>query len=98
NEATGTAKGTESPKKKSGNEEDDSEPVVEEDGQTALFGEPKEKPTGPLVNGQPPKAKGPTKEVKQADLFGEEKKEVDDKKDKGDDKAFGVGETIDLDI
>lgn len=98
NEATGTAKGTESPKKKSGNEEGDFEPVVEEDGQTALFGEPKEKPAGPLVNGQPPKAKSPTKEVKQADLFGEEKKEVEDKKDKGDDKAFGVGETIDLDI
>jgi topoisomerase-4 subunit A len=83
--ATGTGKGGESPKKKSGNDESDegetfnensevSEPIVEDDGQTALFGESKEKQ--PLVSGQPPKAKAKPKEAKQADLFGEEKKEV----------------------
>lgn len=113
--ADGTGKGTESPKKKSAHEtsfdessDDTDEPVVEEDGQTALFGQPEEKPKGPLVNGQPPKAKGPTQEVKQTDLFGSEKeKEVKGKEtgsssakamENKDDKAFGVGETIDLDI
>jgi topoisomerase IV subunit A len=70
-EATGTGKGAESPKKKSGNlSEEPEESIVEDDGQTALFGESKEKQNGPLVNGQPPKAKGKPKEAKQADLFG----------------------------
>ncbi len=50
------------------------EPVIEEDGQAALFGEAKPK-AGPLVNGQPPKAKAPQpKEPKQANLFGENQK------------------------
>jgi hypothetical protein len=76
----------------------DEEPVVEEDGQTALFGEPKEKPQGPLVNGQPPKAKAPTKEVKQADLFSEGKEEKEVKPKKEDDKGYTPGETVDLDL
>ena len=42
------------------------EQVIEEDGQAALFGEAKSK-AGPLVNGQPPKAKTPKpKEAKSA--------------------------------
>jgi len=77
--ATGTGKGTGSPKKKSGNEEEEPDSVIEEDGQTALFGESKTG-KGPLVNGQPPKAKSPKpKEAEQANLF-EEKKEVRKKK------------------
>lgn len=106
--ATGTGKGTESPKKKYSNEEDEQdepEPVIEEDGQTALFGETKTN-EGPLVNGKPPKAKGPKpKEAEQANLF-EEKKEVrskkkevekpEDKKDSG--KTFTAGDSIEFDL
>lgn len=107
--ATGTGKDGESPKKKSANEETDageiynetsevSEPIVEDDGQTALFGEEKEKP-GPLVNGQPPKAKAKPKEAKQADLFGEEKKEVKKDVKKGEEgKTFTPGDSIELDL
>lgn len=109
--ATGTGKGGESPKKKSGNDESDegeifhetsevSEPIVEDDGQTALFGEEKEKP-GPLVNDQPPKAKARPKEAKQADLFGEEEKEVKKEEERGDDKngkTFTPGDSIELDL
>lgn len=108
--ATGTGKGTESPKKKSSNEEDEQdepEPVIEEDGQTALFGEDKTN-KGPLVNGKPPKAKGPKpKEAEQADLF-EEKKEVSSKKQEvrgkksGDEKesgkTFTAGDSIEFDL
>jgi topoisomerase-4 subunit A len=104
--ATATGKGSESPKKKSGNDESDegetfnetsevSEPIVEDDGQTALFGEEKEKP-GPLVNGQPPKAKSKPKEAKQTDLFGEEKK-VKKNEEKGG-KTFTPGDSIELDL
>lgn len=50
------------------------EPVIEEDGQASLFGEAKPK-AGPLVNGQPPKAKPQKpKEPTQANLFGENQK------------------------
>jgi topoisomerase-4 subunit A len=108
--ATGTGKGGESPKKKSGNDESDegetfnensevSEPIVEDDGQTALFGESKEKQ--PLVSGQPPKAKAKPKEAKQADLFGEEKKEVKKETERGenkDGKTFTPGDSIELDL
>ena len=94
--ATGTGKGAESPKKKYSNEEDftsektseDSEPeiIIEDDGQAALFGEPKPKDQGPLDNSQPPKAKSPKQKEaeppyakasgdKQASLFGESKEE-----------------------
>lgn len=103
--ATATGKGSESPKKKSGNDEGDegetfnqtsevSEPIVEDDGQTALFGEEKEKP-GPLVNGQPPKAKSKPKEAKQTDLF-EEKKEVKREEESG--KTFTPGDEIEFDL
>ena len=108
--ATGTGKGGESPKKKSGNDQSDegetfnensevSEPIVEDDGQTALFGESKEKQ--PLVSGQPPKGKAKPKEAKQADLFGEEKKEVNKETERGDDnygKTFTPGDSIELDL
>ncbi|MCW5912839.1 MAG: DNA gyrase/topoisomerase IV subunit A [Cyclobacteriaceae bacterium] len=109
--ATVTGKGSESPKKKSGNESsfvetpedrESEEAIVEDDGQTALFGEEKEKP-GPLVKGQPPKAKSKPKEAKQASLF-EEKKEVSktegektvDEKKGG--KTFTPGDSIELDL
>ncbi len=50
------------------------EPIIEEDGQASLFGEAKK--AGPLVNGQPPKAKASKpKEPKQANLFESQKKE-----------------------
>ncbi len=109
--ATGTGKGTESPKKKYSNEEDEQdeqdepEPVIEEDGQTALFGETKTN-EGPLVNGKPPKAKGPKpKEAEQASLF-EEKKEVSSKKKEGENseeekdsgKTFTAGDSIEFDL
>jgi len=111
--ATATGKGSESPKKKSGNDENDegetfnetsevSEPIVEDDGQTALFGEEKEK-SGPLVNGQPPKAKSKPKEAKQTDLFGQEKKEVkklekENDVEKSGGKTFTPGDEIELDL
>lgn len=94
--ATGTGKGAESPKKKSGNEE---ELHIEEDGQASLFGEakPEQAKQGPLVNGQPPKAKAPRiKEAEQADLFGEKEEEVASKKQDG--KAFTPGDSIELDL
>jgi topoisomerase-4 subunit A len=98
-EATGTGKGAESPKKKSGHEE---EPVVEEDGQTAIFSEPKEKSQGPLVNGQPPKAKAPVKKIEQADLFEQtenknQKEKVDNSKT-DDTQTFTAGETFEFDL
>jgi topoisomerase IV subunit A len=117
--ATGTGKGAESPKKKYSNEEDfnsqetseDSEPeiIIEEDGQAALFGEPKEKDQGPLINGKPPKAKGPKpKEAEQASLFGESKeKEVRSKEKKAEEteeenkpenKTFTSGDSIEFDL
>lgn len=100
--ATGTGKGGESPKKKSANEEHEPDPVIEEDGQTALFGEEKSK-VGPLVNGQPPKAKAKPKEVKQASLFGEKKKVketpvIQKKTDRNGGKAFTAGDTIELEL
>lgn len=96
NEAAGTGKGAESPKKKSAYEE---EPVVDEDGQTTLFGEGRpEKQSGPLVNGKPPKPKaGKREEGEQADLFGQgTKKEVG-----GNEKppqTFSAGDSIELDL
>jgi topoisomerase-4 subunit A len=117
---TGTGKGAESPKKKYSNEEDfasektseDNEPeiVIEEDGQAALFAEPKQKDQGPLVNGQPPKAKSPKqKEAEQASLFGESKEEEEEVKnkkeeeedtgeEKPDKKTFTPGDSIEFDL
>jgi len=101
--ATGTGKDGESPKKKSDSEE---ESIIEDDGQTALFGESKEKQIGPLVNGKPPQAKAKPKEVKQADLFapvrtekpgGESQKKEKVKNDE-EPKAFGVGDEIEFDL
>ncbi|HRE68824.1 MAG TPA: DNA gyrase/topoisomerase IV subunit A [Cyclobacteriaceae bacterium] len=95
--ATATGKGSESPKKKSANEEiEGEEPIVEDDGQTALFGESKEK-QGPLVNGKPPKAKIKPKEAKQGGLF-EEKKEVKKKDEEKGGKTFTPGDSIELDL
>jgi len=116
--ATGTGKGTESPKKKYSNEEDftiaetsesiEPEIIIEDDGQAALFGEPKQKDQGPLVNGKPPKAKGPKpKEAEQANLFGESKKEeVKSKKKEAEEteekkpekKTFTSGDSIEFDL
>lgn len=100
--ATGTGKGGESPKKKSAHEEGEPDPVIEEDGQTALFGEEKSK-AGPLINGQPPKAKAKPKEVKQTSLFGEKKKVkenpvIQKKLDRNGGKAFTAGDTIELEL
>jgi len=101
--ATGTGKDGESPKKKSDSEE---ESIIEDDGQTALFGESKEKQIGPLVNGKPPQAKAKPKEAKQADLFapvrtekpgGESQKKEKVKNDE-EPKAFGVGDEIEFDL
>jgi topoisomerase-4 subunit A len=94
--ATGTVKGTESPKKKSTNE---SEPVIEEDGQTFLFNETEENPES-FVNNKTTEVS--SEEIGQTELFREghlkKEKEVENNKHRGDDKTFGVGETIDLDI
>lgn len=116
--ATGTGKGAESPKKKYSHEEDftsektsdESEPeiIIEDDGQAALFSEPKQKDQGSLVNSQPPKAKGPKqKEAEQASLFGESKEEeVSSKKKeensdevkKPETKTFTPGDSIEFDL
>lgn len=94
--AIGTGKGAESPKKKSAHEET---PHIEEDGQTALFGEGRlEKQSGPLVNGKPPQPKARKRgEGGQADLFGQgAKKEVG-----GGEKppqTFTAGDSIELDL
>lgn len=106
--ATGTGKGAESPKKKYSNEESEEDITIEEDGQTALFGEEKSS-KGPLVNGQPPKAKGPRpKEAEQGDLFGEiqkeeevirddnELKKVDSEEESK--KTFTAGDSIEFDL
>ncbi len=102
--ATGTGKGAESPKKKYSNEEDEPETIIEEDGQAALFGEAKAS-QGPLVNGQPPKAKGPKpKEAEQASLFGESQKEESSKEEevsdeeKPESKTFTPGDSIEFDL
>jgi len=113
--ATGTGKGAESQKKKSGNptyakaseggEEVEPAIIIEEDGQAAFFGEPKQK-QGPLVNGQPPKAKAQKpKEPKQADLFESKKEEVKGKKEvekteakKPEQKLFTAGDSIELEL
>jgi len=116
--ATGTGKGAESPKKKDSNQEDlissetseDIEPetIIEENGQAALFGESKQKDQGPLVNGQPPKAKGPKqKEAEQASLFGEseeeevsikKKEESGEEEEKPEKKTFTPGDSIEFDL
>jgi topoisomerase-4 subunit A len=102
--ATASGKGSESSKKK----EPESQPaVIEEDGQAALFAPP-EKPKGQVQKAAAPK---PKVKAEQAALFGEEKPKQKaevkppnpngnkPKKDKGaDDKAFGVGETIELEL
>jgi topoisomerase IV subunit A len=110
NEEVTEAKGSPSPKKKWETDPEEAEPGE----QANLFGEPKQEQTsqGPLVNGQPPKAKAPKpKEAEQANLFGEARQkekneEVTDEsanKKSGDklnrdDKAFGIGETIEFDL
>jgi topoisomerase-4 subunit A len=107
-ETTETGKGSQSSKKKSPFEterENEPEPIIEEDGQAALFGEakPETPKPGPLVNGQPPKAKAPKpKEPEQASLFWESpkkesKSEKEVKNEKGG-QVFEAGETIEFDI
>lgn len=114
--ATGTGKGAESPKKKSDSPTyDEPETIIEEDGlsfakasesgQASLFGEPKQK-QGPLVNGQPPKAKAQKpKEPKQANLFESKKEEVKGKKEvekpavkQPEQKLFTAGDSIELEL
>jgi len=88
-QATGTGEGAESPKKKSAYEETH----IEEDGQTALFS----KDTGSLIGGQPPRPKGKgRKEPKQGSLFRESQEKTEKKID--DSPAFGVGDTVNLDL
>jgi topoisomerase-4 subunit A len=97
-----TAKGSEPDsraKKKSGSEE----PIIEEDGQTALF-ETEKKVNGPLVSGQPTNGKRPKpKAVRQASLFETEKKEVNKrtkgkKPVKGNQKTFTPGDSVELEL
>jgi len=88
-QATGTGEGAESPKKKSAYEETH----IEEDGQTALFS----KDTGSLIGRQPPRPKGKgRKEPKQGSLFRESQEKTEKKID--DSPAFGVGDTVNLDL
>jgi topoisomerase-4 subunit A len=100
--ATETGKGSQSLKKK---EDSSPEPeaIIEEDGQASLFAPP-EKPKGQVQKATTPK---PKIKVEQQALFGEQKsqsqkqEEVNGKTedgDKKDDKAFGIGETIEFDI
>ncbi|HEY3429246.1 MAG TPA: hypothetical protein VGK39_01135, partial [Cyclobacteriaceae bacterium] len=100
-EAAETGKGSQSSKKK----EQEGEPaVIEEDGQAALFAAP-EKPKGQQQKAAPQK---PKVKAEQSNLFGEEPKKAQvkqpspngnkPKKDKGSDQAFGVGETIELEL
>jgi hypothetical protein len=95
---TETGKGSQSSKKK------EDQPVNEE-GQSSLFA-PAEKPKGQQQKAAPKK---PKVKAEQADLFGASPKKVEKvngkvpppkkaKKDKGSDQAFGVGETIELEL
>jgi topoisomerase IV subunit A len=102
--AAETGKGSQSPKKKW---ETEPAPAVEEDGQVSLFGEaspePETKSEGPIVNGKTPQPLPQKPKVEQADLFGQSpQKEVKSPKENPgknpDDKAFGVGETIEFDL
>jgi topoisomerase-4 subunit A len=104
-EATETGKDSQSSKKK---EESswEPEPPVGEDGQAALFAPP-EKPKHQVQKASPPK---PKVKVEQANLFGESKSQKPSQKEavenekvkpaskNNDDKAFGVGETIEFEI
>src|SRR6478609_720898 len=94
-ETTETEKDSQSSKKKW-----ETEPVIEEDGQAALFGEPEPKTSqqGPKVNGKDPKPLPPKAKQEQANLFGEAKKEEVSKDKKDDGKAFTVGDSIELDL
>jgi topoisomerase-4 subunit A len=97
-EATESDSGSQSPKKK------EQEFPVEDDGQVSLFAAPKEEPKGAPSHQQ--KAEPRKKvQVEQQDLFGGEsqqksqpenqKEKVNDKRDPDDnDKAFGVGESL----
>lgn len=105
--ATASGRGSESSKKKEPFDKAQGEPAaIEEDGQAALFAPPA-KPKGQQQKAAPQK---PKVKAEQASLFGaspkKEKAEVKPpnangkktKKDKGSDKAFGVGETIELEL
>jgi len=108
-EATETGKGSQSPKKK---EETSPEPIIEEDGQASLFGEPiseakaSQESLGPKVNGKDPKPLPKKPKAEQVDLFGQsQKKEVEKnskevgKSDIEDDlKAFTAGDSIELEL
>jgi topoisomerase-4 subunit A len=105
-ETTETEKGSQSSKKKeeSGSPRE-AAPAVEEDGQVSLFGEsrPEANKSGTIVSGKAPQPLPPKPKAAQADLFGQsQEKEIKKpgQSDKGgkDDRAFGVGETIELDI
>jgi topoisomerase-4 subunit A len=97
--AAETEKGSQSLKKK---EDSNPEPAaIEEDGQASLFAPP-EKPRGQVQKAAAPKAKI---KVEQQGLFGEQKSQSqnqnpssEEKVNDKDDKAFGVGETIEFDI
>jgi topoisomerase IV subunit A len=101
--AAETEKGSQSLKKK---EDSSQEPqaIIEEDGQASLFAPP-EKPKGQVQKAAPQKVKI---KVEQQALFGDQKSQSQSQsqekvKDKAegtdkDDKAFGVGETIEFDI
>lgn len=95
--AAETEKGSQSLKKK---EDSNPEPAaIEEDGQASLFAPP-EKPRGQVQKAAAPKTKI---KVEQQGLFGEQKSQSqnqssEEKVNDKDDKAFGVGETIEFDI
>jgi topoisomerase IV subunit A len=97
--AAETEKGSQSLKKK---EDSNPEPAaIEEDGQASLFAPP-EKPRGQVQKATAPK---PKIKVEQQGLFGEQKSQSqnqspssEEKVNDKDDKAFGVGETIEFDI
>lgn len=86
-----------------------SQPESEEGEQGSLFGEAPQEQV--LVNGQPPKSKGPRPKAEQADLFAEKSEdsaeeesesssgeEDEEKKINNDGKGFSAGETIELDL
>jgi topoisomerase-4 subunit A len=111
NDEVTEAKGSPSPKKKWETDLEQTEPGEQAN---LFGEPQKEAANQPLVNGQPPKAKVPRqKEPEQANLFGaanpqkkESEEEVNDKESKRkpddksgkDDKAFGIGETIEFDL
>ncbi len=83
----------------------ETDPIIEEDGQASLFGEPESKKnSGPTVNGKEPKPLPKKPKEEQASLFGEnQKKEVenkasDSKKGDKDGPVFEAGQTIEFEL